>query len=336
MLLQCERKQMAMLYVVGEDPLLSCPDGERVARALQQLELLVVQDAFMSDTAKAADLVLPGFTFAENAGTFTNNEGRVQRVRPIYPPPAKMIMNSRGVDVFYPSPNQLQAKRDTDIFSAIASALGKDLGLSSLEAVFGEIAQAVPGYRSINVSELGEDGQFTTTRTCTARPDAEADVESQAPQQSDPPSPGQSCPESPCPESRGSADSAGTFCLITGNCMFHSGYLTEYSPTLATIADQAYVELNDQDASALGLQDQDRVTVTSPSHTVALRVKCNRQFPRGVAFIPENFKHIRLNRFSQNGEYPCLVTIQAQLSGNVQAQAAVPTNSAGTFPGGVE
>ena len=333
MLVQCEREQMSMLYVVGEDPLLSCPDGERVTRALQKLDLLVVQDAFMTDTALAADVVLPGFTFAESAGTYTNNEGRVQRVRPIYPPPAPTIMNvasadnsaeicssQKSADTIYLSHSQLKAKRDTDIFNEIASIMGKDLRLNSLESVFGEIAKALPAYQSIDVSQLGDNGSFTKTPPHTL---------------GEKPPPIRSYSEQEANDA-GSDDSAKTFDLITGNCLFHSAYLTEYSPTLKAIADQPYVELNDQDASALGLQDQGRVTVSNPNHAVTLRVKCNKQFPKGVAFIPENFKHIRLNRFIQNNEYPCAVRIQAALPDNVQAQTAIAENSDGPLLGGLE
>jgi len=335
MLVQCEREQMGMLYVVGEDPLLSCPDGERVTRALQKLDLLVVQDAFMTDTALAADVVLPGFTFAESAGTYTSNEGRVQRVRPIYPPPAPTVMNAAradnsaeiclpqtSADAIYASHSQLKAKRDTDIFNEVASIMGKDLRLNSLESVFGEIAKAVPAYQSIDVSQLGDNGSFTKTPPHTL---------------GEQPPPIQSYSEQEVNDAgsdAGSDDSAKTFDLITGNCLFHSAYLTEYSPTLKAIADQPYVELNDQDASALGLQDQGLVTVSNPNHAVTLRVKCNKQFPKGVAFIPENFKHIRLNRFIQNNEYPCAVSIQAALPDNVQAQTAITENSDGPSPGG--
>jgi NADH-quinone oxidoreductase subunit G len=278
----------------------------------------------MSDTALAADVVLPGFTFAESAGTYTNNEGRVQRVRPIYPPPAQTIMNvarvDNSADVIDLSQSQFKAKRDTDIFSEIASIMGKDLRLNSLESVFGEIAKAVPAYRSIDVSQLGDNGSFTKTPPHTL---------------GEKPPPIRSYSEQEA-NNAGSDDSAKTFNLITGNCLFHSAYLTEYSPTLTAIADQPYVELNDQDASALGLQDQGRVTVSNPNHAVTLRVKCNKQFPKGVAFIPENFKHIRLNRFIQNNEYPCAVRIQAALPDNVQAQTVIAENSDGHLLGGLE
>ena len=69
------------MYLIGENPLLSEPDITHAEEALDKLEFLVVQDIFLSETAKLADVVLPGVSFAEKDGTFTNTERRVQRVR---------------------------------------------------------------------------------------------------------------------------------------------------------------------------------------------------------------------------------------------------------------
>jgi formate dehydrogenase major subunit/formate dehydrogenase alpha subunit len=69
------------LYIVGEDPLISLPNLERLKNGIHQLELLVVQDSFMTHIAEHAHVILPGVTFAEKDGTFTNMERRVQRVR---------------------------------------------------------------------------------------------------------------------------------------------------------------------------------------------------------------------------------------------------------------
>jgi len=76
----CEGKVKAM-YIIGENPLLSDPDINHVKKAFSKLELLIVQDIFMTETARMAHVVLPGASFAEKDGTFTNTERRVQRVR---------------------------------------------------------------------------------------------------------------------------------------------------------------------------------------------------------------------------------------------------------------
>ncbi len=318
MLSMCDQGQMGMLYVVGEDPLLSCPDPERVKRALSQLDLLIVQDAFASDTMELADVVLPGFTFAESTGTFTNNEGRVQRVRPIYPPPTKTVMNAyKAAPTIYPAPFRSQAKLDVRIFSEMALALGTDLGLSSLEQVFCEMAATVPGYAELDINDLGNQGRFSgatlNTPESSVKPTTLTNLECQLTRQSVPDTPDDN------------------FYLITGNSMFHSGYLSEYSPTLAEIENEPYVELSELDALALGpgSADGDYVLVSNPHHQLTLKVKTNSGFARGVAFIPENFKAAQLNRFFAQGDYPCLVKIRV-------AQPAAVDEAVGSAEGNTQ
>jgi formate dehydrogenase major subunit len=69
------------LYLFGEDPVRTDPDTSHVIRALESLDFLVVQDLFMTKTAEYADVILPGISYAEKEGTFTNTERRVQRIR---------------------------------------------------------------------------------------------------------------------------------------------------------------------------------------------------------------------------------------------------------------
>lgn len=317
MLLQCDNNELGMLYVVNEDPLLSCPDGKAVATSLQALELLIVQDAFMSETAKVADVVLPGFTFAESAGTYTNNEGRVQRVRPIYPPPTRTVMNVNRADIIYSTPGPSKAKRDTDIFNSIALSFGEELGLSSLEVVFAEIAQKAPVYKNINISDIGDLGEFSQT-VINTKP-AAANLKKQDSGAVANTVADNTAAENP---SGNGAASQDTFRLVTGNCLFHSGYLSEYSPTLTSIADKAYIELNRQDALALGLKDHDRVTVSSSDHAANLEIKTNKDFPCGLAFIPENFKSVQVNRFIKSGEYPSLIKIEAAPTSDIEDSLA--------------
>ncbi len=74
------------LYIVGENPVISDPDSDHLVKALKQLDFLVVQDIFMTETAALADVVLPATTFAEKSGTFSNTERRVAPVRQAIPP----------------------------------------------------------------------------------------------------------------------------------------------------------------------------------------------------------------------------------------------------------
>ena len=77
------------LYIMGENPLLSDPDLHHVKKELQKLDLMIVQDLFLTETAMLADVVLPVASFAEKDGTFSNTERRVQRIRKAIEPPGE-------------------------------------------------------------------------------------------------------------------------------------------------------------------------------------------------------------------------------------------------------
>jgi predicted molibdopterin-dependent oxidoreductase YjgC len=127
------------LYVVAEDPISSYPDRDAVAKAIEKVPFLVVQDIFMSQTAEQADVVFPATSFAEKDGTFTNAERRIQRVRP-------------GVK----SPGE--ARTDGAIFSAISEKLGSSLVFTGPAAIFAEIGKDVPAYAEFNFNEIGPQG----------------------------------------------------------------------------------------------------------------------------------------------------------------------------------
>ena len=106
------------LFILGENPLLSDPNADKVREELRHLELLVVQDIFLTETAELAHVVLPGVSFAEKDGTFTNTERRVQRVRKAIDP----IGNARP---------------DWEIICDLSSRLGYAMSYSSPEQNYG-------------------------------------------------------------------------------------------------------------------------------------------------------------------------------------------------------
>ena len=98
--------------------------------------------------------------------------------------------------------------------------------------------------------------------------------------------------------------------LVTGNCLFHNGYLSERSEILNTVADDPYVEMGEQDAAQLGLLNGDQVVVRSAQGELTVQLKINRDFPKGLVFVPENYRTLRLNSLMRRGEYPCPVEVQ--------------------------
>ena len=97
--------------------------------------------------------------------------------------------------------------------------------------------------------------------------------------------------------------------LVTGDCGFHSGYASEQSTTLSDIVRESYVEIGSTDGQAMGLAQGDVVIVRSRRGETRVKLRLNKRFPPGLAFIPENFAHQHLNQLFSQGEYPCRVDI---------------------------
>jgi len=127
---RCRTGQIKALYILGENPLATLPASMEVRAGLERLELLVVQDPFLTDTAKLAHFVLPACTYAEKDGTFTNFEGRVLRVR--------QAMDPRG-----------ESLPDWHIMTALANAMGCQWDYQSANDIQSEIMKLLPGYYNL-------------------------------------------------------------------------------------------------------------------------------------------------------------------------------------------
>ena len=133
------KKEIRGLYIMGENPALSDPDSNHVRESLKNLDFLVVQDLFLTETAQWAHVVLPGVSFAEKEGTFTNTERRVQRVRRAVLPVG-------------------QARPDWEIIGEISSRMGFPMRYAKAEDIFDEMRQLTPSYAGITYSRLEKGG----------------------------------------------------------------------------------------------------------------------------------------------------------------------------------
>jgi len=127
------------LFVLGENPMMSDPDLHHVEEALENLDFLVVQDIFLTETARFADVVLPSACFAEKDGTFSNTERRVQRVRQAVTPPG-------------------EARQDWQIICQLAARMGYPMEYASAEEIFREIASLTPSYAGMSYPRLEGKG----------------------------------------------------------------------------------------------------------------------------------------------------------------------------------
>jgi predicted molibdopterin-dependent oxidoreductase YjgC len=133
------RGELRAMYIFGEDVVQTDPDTHATVKALENLEFLVVQELFLSETAKLADVVLPGASFLEKNGTFTNGERRIQRVRAAMPP----IAGSRP---------------DIEVIAALMAATGLPQPAGSPSEVMDEIARLTPIYAGVSYARLEADG----------------------------------------------------------------------------------------------------------------------------------------------------------------------------------
>jgi formate dehydrogenase major subunit len=133
------KKELKGLWIIGEDIVQTDPNSSHVVEAMNSLELLVVQEIFMSETAKLATVVLPGTTFLEKDGTFTNTERRIQRVNRAVPP--------------LPG-----TKPDGVIVTDMMQKLGFDQPTYDADKMLAEIADVVPFFKGVTRERLGKFG----------------------------------------------------------------------------------------------------------------------------------------------------------------------------------
>jgi formate dehydrogenase alpha subunit len=134
-----QENKIKALYIMGENPLVKYPDKDYVESALKKIDLLVVQDIFMTETAGLADVVLPAASFAEKNGSFTSVERRVQRLNRALDPPG-------------------DSKADWEIVCLLAQAMGYEFDYPSAKEIFDEIVSVSPIYEKMSYEKIGDTG----------------------------------------------------------------------------------------------------------------------------------------------------------------------------------
>lgn len=273
------------LYILGENPIMSDPDTNHIRHCLEQLEFMVLQEIFPTETAPYADVLLPGVTFAEKTGTFTNTERRVQLVRQAIPPIG-------------------EARHDWEITQEIArrvmefsqrkadlSAPQAAWNYSSPAEIVAEVAALAPSYAGISLERLdrgerlqwpvkGNDhpgtpilhvGQFTRGKGLFAVTEHIPPVE---------------LPDKEYP-----------MLLSTGRVLYHwhGGEMTRRAKGLLEVYSQSLIELNPQDAAQLGLQEAQKVRVSSRRGTIEAEAWVTDRVPPGMVYANFHFPDVPAN-----------------------------------------
>ena len=259
------------LFILGENPLLTDPNGNKIREELKHLEFLAVQDIFMTETAELAKVVLPGVSFAEKDGTFTNTERRVQRVRRAVSP----VGNARP---------------DWQIICDLSTRLGYPMEYATTADIMAEIASVTPSYGGITYDRIEHMG--------LQWPCPNSDHPGTEYLHRDRFTRGRGMfhvtPYVPSPEL---PDEEYPFVLTTGRVLYHyHAILSRKSKGLMEIYPEGMLEMNPADAARLGVQEGDGlVQVSSRRGKVTVKAKATDHLPPGIVFMTFHFKEAAAN-----------------------------------------
>jgi formate dehydrogenase alpha subunit len=260
------------MYVVGENPLLSEPDLHHAEKAIGQLDVLVVQDLFIHETAERAHVFLPAATFAEKEGTFTNSERRVQRVRAALPPPG-------------------QAKPDWWITAELAKRVARRLGLdvggqfdyTSAAEIFDEMARLTPFLAGLSHARLDREGGLQWPCPTPEHPGtrylyAESFPRGRA----------RFIPARQIEEAAELPDAEYPFVLNTGRLLYHwhGGTLTRRVEGLMELAPRLEIAIHPSDARRLGVDTGGRLRVASRRGELVGHARVTEAVRAGAIFVP--------------------------------------------------
>lgn len=263
------------MYIMGENPMGSSPDLAEVERGLRALDLLVVQDLFMSETAALADVVFPVASFAEKDGTFTNTERRVQLLRKAVEPPG-------------------EARPDWQVICDISTAMGYPMAYPDTASIMEEIASLVPSYAGIRHERLNNGGlqwpcldtEHSGTRFLYA--------------ESFPTPSGRATFSIVNQEHAGEdvADDKYPLNLNSGRLLehYHTGTMTRRARGLDHLRPEGQVEVHPEDARRYNLITGCRARIVTKRGSVEVKVKVTDKTPEGAIFYPFHFGEAPANR----------------------------------------
>ncbi len=290
------RKEIRGLFIFGEDPVVTDADQGHIKKALQSLDFFVVSDLFMTETAAFADVVLPGTSYAEKEGTFSNTERRVQRVR-------------KAVEL------EGEMRLDTDIFIDLMNRMGYPQPQLTSEEIMDEIASLTPIFGGISHRRLdkGESLQWP------------------CPDKNHPGTPilhvgkfsrglGWFYPAEYVPSAE-LPDEEYPFIMMTGRILYHynTRAMTGKTPGLMEKEGSSFIEMNTEDAARLGIENGEKVRVSSRRGSIVSTARVGEKVSPKETWMPFHFPdgnanvltNAALDKYARIPEYKvCAIKIE--------------------------
>ena len=269
-------EKVKVMFIMGENPLMSDPDTNHVRKQFEKFDFLVVSELFLSETAEVADVVLPAVSFAEKDGTFTATDRRIQRLHKAIEPIG-------------------EAKPDWWILSQLSTRLGYPMEYTGPSEIMDEVALISSIYHGVGYDRLEGDGLRwpVPSKEHPGTPILHVEKFSRGlgrfhVVEHRPPA------EEP--------DEEYPLLLTTGRILFHwhTGTMTRRSPTLTDQVNEAFAEINERDAEKLGIHYGDLIKVTSRRGEITLRARVTGGIKEGVVFIPFHFAEAPANMLTNN------------------------------------
>jgi predicted molibdopterin-dependent oxidoreductase YjgC len=266
--------KLRAIYLAGEDMISADSNSNDVGRAIEKLDFLVVQDIFMSETARLADVVLPGVSFAEKDGTFTNTERKVKRVRKAVEP----IGSSR---------------QDWEIICDLSTRMGYPMHYDDPSKILEEVAQVTPSYGGIYYDRIETEGLHwpCPNRAHPGTPYLHKDrfsrglglfhaIEYLPPEE---------LPDKEYP-----------YLLTTGRIYvhYHTGTMTRRSPSLNKEVEEGFAEINPRQAKEVGIIQGERIKVFSRRGEIEIKADLSERMEGNTIFIPFHFVESAANRLT--------------------------------------
>jgi predicted molibdopterin-dependent oxidoreductase YjgC len=276
------------LYILGEDPVMSDPDSKHIRECMEACDFVVLQEIFPSETSKYADVLLPGVTFAEKTGTFTNTERRIQMVHQAIDPSG-------------------DARDDWAIIADLAQriiALGPrrpiggthaDWSYASTSDIMSEINALTPSYAGVTHERLEKGERLHWPVKSIEHAGTPILHIGQFPRGKGKFAPIDHVPPAELP------DDDYPYLLSTGRVLYHwhGGEMTRRAEGLMAIYGQALIEVNPDDAIKLGLNGVKRVRVTSRRGSIEAEAWITDRVPPGMVYANFHFPEANANELTQ-------------------------------------
>lgn len=265
------------LYVMGENPAMSDPDVNHARQSLAELDHLVVQDIFLTETAYLADIVLPASGFPEKTGTFTNTDRQVQLGRQALDPPG-------------------DARQDLWIIEQIAKGMGLDWHYNDVSDVFAEIRKAVPNMAGITWQRLEAEGAVVYPCLAEGDPGEPVIFTEDFPRDN---GLGKFVPADIVPPDE-RPDAEYPYVLITGRMLehWHTGSMTRRSNVLDALEPEAVATLNPLTLDEIGVKPGELITLATRRGEIAMTARADLSVPTGAVFMAFCYYEAAVNKLS--------------------------------------